>query len=454
MMRYQFGTTVSTDDSADVGKIDRLMVEPPTGRLQGFVVRSGLLAQRDVVIPVGLVRQDAPGHAAGTIRLAITAADVNRLLAFQESADTPPPGQVGRDAVAPGAAPASRAPRRDAKRPHRELPDTAEYRLEVTHPVSAFINTGTPLRASDGGTLGTVDALVADPATGTVFEVIGKRGLLDGREVRIPARYIAAVTDGGVHLALDSERARAFIPSSRSALPDPGVAAALELSRRGHTAQKNDEELKGDVRDELAYDPAVAVKNLGIHVVDGRVTLVGIADTYDAAWEAPHAAWRVRGVRAVTSHIAVDPAALGVHNDTAIALAIARAFDLDAAVPRERIDVQVLNGHVTLTGQVQRHRQAAAAAEGARQIAGVRSVANAIAVASPPPSAGEIRESLARAFARGAQLGDARIAIAVEGGHVTLSGTVQSVFERDLAEAVARRADGVTAVDNDLVVGE
>src|SRR5207248_5195405 len=312
---------------------------------------------------------------------------------------------------------------------------------------------GTPLRASDGSTVGTVDALAADPATGAVFEVIGKQGLLDGREVRIPARFIAAVTDGGVHLALEYERAQAFIRSSRPELPDPEVAAAPEIPRRGRTAQKNDEQIKGDVRDELAYDPAVDVKNLGIHVEDGRVTLVGIAGTYDAAWEAQHAAWRVRGVRAVISHIAVDPAALGVHNDTAIALAIARAFDLDADVPRERIDVQVLNGHVTLTGQVRRHRQAAAAAEGARQIAGVRSVANAIAVAPPPASAGEIRESLARAFARGAQLGDVRIAVAVEGSHVTLSGTVQSVVERDLAEAVARRADGVTAVANDLVVG-
>src|SRR4051812_31095580 len=55
MMRYQFGTTVHTADSADVGKIDRLIIDPRTRRLQGFVVRSGLLAQRDVVIPVGLV---------------------------------------------------------------------------------------------------------------------------------------------------------------------------------------------------------------------------------------------------------------------------------------------------------------------------------------------------------------------------------------------------------------
>src|SRR5207237_133650 len=257
---------------------------------------------------------------------------------FQESADTPPPEHADRDAGALGAAPASRPRRGASQRPHRELPDTAEHRLAVTHPVSAFINTGTPLRASDGSTVGTVDALAADPATGAVFEVIGKQGLLDGREVRIPARFIAAVTDGGVHLALEYERAQAFIRSSRPELPDPEVAAAPEIPRRGRTAQKNDEQIKGDVRDELAYDPAVDVKNLGIHVEDGRVTLVGIAGTYDAAWEAQHAAWRVRGVRAVISHIAVDPAALGVHNDTAIALAIARAFDLDADVPRERID--------------------------------------------------------------------------------------------------------------------
>jgi osmotically-inducible protein OsmY len=51
------------------------------------------------------------------------------------------------------------------------------------------------------------------------------------------------------------------------------------------------------------------------------------------------------------------------------------------------------------------------------------------------------------------RLNDSRIIVKAHDGRVTLSGTVDTFPERDLAERDARYAIGVKAIDNQLVVG-
>jgi osmotically-inducible protein OsmY len=77
-------------------------------------------------------------------------------------------------------------------------------------------------------------------------------------------------------------------------------------------ASKIDVELTRDVLDELLWDPDMGVSDLDIKVDHSNVTLAGTTATYEDKWEAEDAAFWVPGVKSVTNHLVVDPAALGI----------------------------------------------------------------------------------------------------------------------------------------------
>ncbi len=217
-------------------------------------------------------------------------------------------------------------------------------------------------------------------------------------------------------------------------------------------SQKTDARITQDVLDELAFDPAVTVANLNVATNHGRVKLHGTADTYSTKLEAEDAAYRVGGVSSVDNDIVVNPAALGLRSDTAIAADIRTTLALDYQVPDDRISVSVVNGDVTLTGNVNWDYQRDAAEEDAAMIQGVQDVDDEIFVNQPQASAADISSGIARAFARNAELYDDNIDVAINGSQVTLAGTVATVSESDMAEDIAWMAPGVTSVTNNIAV--
>ena len=114
--------------------------------------------------------------------------------------------------------------------------------------------------------------------------------------------------------------------------------------------------------------------------------------------------------------------------------------------------MSVLDGTVTLTGTVDWYYQRLAAADDAAMIKGVKFVNNDIVVMQPEASAVEIAEGIARAFARNAELYDDNVVVSANGGNVTLSGTVETWGEYDMAQDVAWRSPGVTSITNNILV--
>ncbi len=165
------------------------------------------------------------------------------------------------------------------------------------------------------------------------------------------------------------------------------------------------------------------------------------------------AAYRVLGVKSVTNNIVVNPASLGLRSDSDIAQDVRSALVLDVMVPDTRIGVSVSNGIVTLTGDVDWFYQAEDAAEDAAAIRGVTAIDNQIAVHQPVAMAADVSDGIMRAFARNAALYDDSVLVTVaDDGHVTLTGTVGTPSERNMAEDIAWRAPGVTGVTDNLQV--
>ena len=207
MARYELGVTVYTSDDVNIGTIDRLIVDPRADTLQGFVVRKGLILQRDVVIPAADVAPDNYDDMNGILHLTISATDTDRLLAFQEEGYSQPPVSASTPGVlwpAPVFYPAQ-----DTKS-HREELHAAHKRVEQTHPASALLRTGTKIVGRDGTKIGTVDELVANEHTGTVTEIVANKSVLDPDQVRIPVQLIDSVTDDTIYVALDKDRVSQF----------------------------------------------------------------------------------------------------------------------------------------------------------------------------------------------------------------------------------------------------
>jgi osmotically-inducible protein OsmY len=224
--------------------------------------------------------------------------------------------------------------------------------------------------------------------------------------------------------------------------------------RKKELPEKADSQITSNVLDELYWDPAISIANLTVSTIHHRVTLTGTTATYSTRLEAEIAAYRVSGVYDVENNIIVDAGAPSVRSDDDIADDVMDALALDSQVPDDRIAVNVLNGGVTLTGTVDWYYQSRAAAEDASKLSGVTSVDNDIVVMQPETSAAVVSSGIARAFARDAALCDDELNTSANDGNVTLSGTVTTWSEREMAEEVAWRSPGVTSVTNNITIVE
>ena len=217
-------------------------------------------------------------------------------------------------------------------------------------------------------------------------------------------------------------------------------------------AQKTDEQITQDVLDELAWDPSVTLADLSVSTDHGRVRLNGTADAFGTKLEAEDAAYRVGGVTSVDNQIIVDPAALDLRSDADIADDIRCVLELDYQVPDEWLSVSVIDGIAVLTGNVDWSYQREAAEEDAAMILGVRGLVDEITVNQPQASAVDISDGIARAFVRNAELHDDNIDVTTDGGNVTLSGTVTTWSEYEMATEIALMSPGVTSVTNNVAV--
>lgn len=208
---------------------------------------------------------------------------------------------------------------------------------------------------------------------------------------------------------------------------------------------KTDTQLQQDVMAELKWEPAVHATQIGVEVKNGIVTLAGEVGTYTEKWKAEQAAQKVNGVKALAVEIKVKLSEFGKRSDADIAESASNILGWTSSLPANAIKVLVEGGWLTLTGDVEWQYQRQDAADSVRYLAGVTGVSNQIAI-KPALSATVIKSDIEAALKRRADADAKAILVEVKGSDVTLTGTVHSWAERDLATRSAWGSAGVRNV--------
>ena len=214
---------------------------------------------------------------------------------------------------------------------------------------------------------------------------------------------------------------------------------------------KSDKQVQQDVLAELDWEPSVNAAHIGVEVKGGVVTLAGHVSSWAEKHHAEQAAQRVSGVKALAVEMDVNLPGVSKRSDSDIAVSAKNALEWTTFAPNNAVRVKVEGGQVTLTGDLDWEYQRQATGRAVRYLLGVTGVKNQITLKNAGSSKG-VQSNIEAALKRRAHEDAQKVTVTVKGGDVTLTGSVHSMDERDVARGAAWRSPGVRSVTDELAI--
>ncbi len=232
-----------------------------------------------------------------------------------------------------------------------------------------------------------------------------------------------------------------------------------------YKTSRSDEDLANDIAQALRWDTLVDDALIRISVNNGKVDLKGTVGSAAEKRRAVNHAW-LPGIKEVDAQMLtvgrwardrdLRHEKYVPKSDDQIKDAVDKAILYDPRVLSTKVETQVDNGEVTLTGRVNYLSAKKAAAQDAKNTVGVIRVKNQIKV-TPVPSAengSEVEQKILNKFRRDTYVENLEITVTVLSGIVNLYGTVDTYYEKTRAEDLASEVAGVYAVNNSINVNK
>ena len=350
--KLKIGSDVLCADKQKAGRLDRVVLDPRTGRVTHVVVRRDRSDANSALVPIDLVASEI--EAGDTIVLTLTKPDFDRLPAYDPAAHAisargwqgANTSYAAGDVVfALGGNPSSLG----------NLVPRSEGRsaATLTQP-SVDLSRATEV-VCDDGPAGHVELLLLDPVRGAATHAVVRRAWLDlvpREDLVVPLAWARRISSERIELAVSR--------------------ADLDLLPR----YRPDQELLGEVYEALSADPrfqSVELYTLHAEVENGVVLLKGNVRTTQLKSAAEEIVGKVQGVIGVDNRLVADPD---------LEQAVTRALEEAPGIQVGVFEVEVLLGAVTLRGRVRTAEEREEAARVVREVPGVQSVANQIEVES------------------------------------------------------------------------
>ncbi len=218
-----------------------------------------------------------------------------------------------------------------------------------------------------------------------------------------------------------------------------------------------DAEIRQDIKRRIISSSIIRSENIGVRVENGIVFLSGVVGTSAEQEQVYLLASEVRGVKSIENHIEISFATK--RSDPDIREDVLLKFAHDVYLSELPIDVSVKNGLVSLSGEVGNTFEKERAQQDALRIFNVAGVKNDLKISkskaggvrrNPPElSDPELLVAIGNQFGLDSRFDNPKdIHVQVLHGIVTLTGTVPSFFQKQLAERDALEIVGVQWVNN------
>ncbi len=200
----------------------------------------------------------------------------------------------------------------------------------------------------------------------------------------------------------------------------------------------SDPQLTERIKQAIIKDERLSFQPIDVTVDQGVATLMGTVHSYRRKLAAIEITSSIDGCRDVIDRLTVHPEA--IFPDDEVTQNVSALLDAHADVTKEAIVVSVETGVVTLSGHVGSQWERAIAEDVARSARGVRDVTNLLIVdVGQEVHDKHLCEEIMATMGLTRGLAHSDVHVAASSGTVVFSGTVGSLFEKQMAESVARR---------------
>lgn len=241
-----------------------------------------------------------------------------------------------------------------------------------------------------------------------------------------------------------------------------GVRAVVDRIQVSPSQPYSDRAIQDNIYSALKVNLVTKDETINVNVSDGVVTVTGNVPDWQTQYLVEQAIKGVKGVKAIETKLRIQP--LPVQGDRDIQEAIQKRLKADVWIDESLIDVQVKDGHVTLSGTVRSAAEKTRVDSCAWSI-GIKSVDDkALQVkwwtqgpmrrdlSNVHPSDNDLKAAIKDAFLFDPRVFSMNPQVRVEKGVVALTGAVHNLRAKEAAEEDVRNTPGVVRVENYLAI--